>query len=316
MRVTDVTGDGKADVVGRYVDGSWWVGVANAASNGFDSEYWGAWPTNVLWADVQAAEVTGADGALSARKFDMVGRANSGAWCVAVSNGEGFDSQYWGSWTPGITYAWSVSKDGNLLVSGSGSALSFTPDVAGTYVATLTAADKDALGVPVQQTIVVSAGLAAFAAPPTPAAAADLLTLAQLAPVVELAISQWQAAGLDAPRLAALRQVHLAIVDLPGLQLGRATRDTITLDVNAAGYDWSHDWSVASASSGCDEVASRMDLLTAVLHELGHVAGLEDQYGELDSADVMSGWLLPGTHRSPTLADVDAAFANSDWRED
>ena len=56
-----------------------------------------------------------------------------------------------------------------------------------------------------------------------------------------------------------------------------------------------------------------MDLLTAVLHELGHVAGLADHYDDLDSADVMSGWLRPGTRRLPTLSDLDAVFGDSDW---
>src|SRR5207244_4206395 len=41
------------------------------------------------------------------------------------------------------TYAWTVTRDGQALTSGSGSSLSFTPTSAGTYLVTLRAADKD-----------------------------------------------------------------------------------------------------------------------------------------------------------------------------
>jgi PKD repeat protein len=43
----------------------------------------------------------------------------------------------------GFTYAWAVTKDGSAFASGTGAGLTFTPDDTGTYVVTLTAADKD-----------------------------------------------------------------------------------------------------------------------------------------------------------------------------
>ncbi|HPM85387.1 MAG TPA: matrixin family metalloprotease, partial [Candidatus Anammoximicrobium sp.] len=55
---------------------------------------------------------------------------------------------------------------------------------------------------------------------------------------------------------------------------------------------------------------SQMDLLTAVMHEMGHALGLAD----LDGDDaLMAGVLQPGTRRLPTLADVDQVLAGSDW---
>jgi hypothetical protein len=107
----------------------------------------------------------------------------------------------------------------------------------------------------------------------------------------------------------AFRHTQVVIADLPGLQLGLATPGAIVLDVNAAGYGWH----VEASPQIREPAASRMDLLTAVLHELGHVAGLADQYGGQHSADVMSGWLRPGTRRMPTLADLDAVFGDGDW---
>src|SRR5262249_31900322 len=43
----------------------------------------------------------------------------------------------------GLTYAWNVTKDGAAFASGNSPAITFTPDAAATYVATLTATDKD-----------------------------------------------------------------------------------------------------------------------------------------------------------------------------
>ena len=113
-------------------------------------------------------------------------------------------------------------------------------------------------------------------------------------------------AGLAAGQLAALRQVQVTIADLPGTLLGLATADRITLDMDAAGYGWY----TAAVPQTADDGAARMDLLTAVLHELGHVAGLEDESEDPAGEDLMSGWLLPGTRRLPTLADVDAVFGD------
>ncbi len=42
-----------------------------------------------------------------------------------------------------VTFAWAVTKNGAAYVTGSGAAFSFTPNDNGTYVATLTATDKD-----------------------------------------------------------------------------------------------------------------------------------------------------------------------------
>jgi hypothetical protein len=74
--------------------------------------------------------------------------------------------------------------------------------------------------------------------------------------------------------------VTVSIADLDGLLLAMASERAITLDANAAGWGWS------SAGGG-------MDLLTAVLHELGHVLGYE--HGDADRAGLsfMAGDLAP-----------------------
>jgi hypothetical protein len=84
------------------------------------------------------------------------------------------------------------------------------------------------------------------------------------------------------------------------------------LSPNAAGYGWFVD-----ATPGQDEefgadgaalaggpAAGRMDLLSVVLHELGHLAGRADD----DGTDLMAGTLALGTRR---LGGIDAVFAEA-----
>jgi hypothetical protein len=54
----------------------------------------------------------------------------------------------------------------------------------------------------------------------------------------------------------------------------------------------------------------RVDLLTVVEHELGHLAGLEDLDGATD--ELMSRTLLSGQRRAPRVAEIDAILAEID----
>ena len=137
---------------------------------------------------------------------------------------------------------------------------------------------------------------------------AERLTSDALTPIVEQATAVWAASGLDQEELQRLASVQVLVGDLPGAQLGEASGTTITLDVDAAGYGWFVDATPganeefvpqASGSLLADadsSAAERMDLLTAVMHELGHVLG----HGDLDDLlanDVMNGWLPAGVRR-------------------
>ncbi|MGB6045119.1 MAG: PA14 domain-containing protein, partial [Pirellulales bacterium] len=146
------------------------------------------------------------------------------------------------------------------------------------------------------------------------------LTTSQLAPVVDAAVHYWKAAGLKTKHVAALDQIVVQIADLPGTRLGETSGTTITLDVDAAGIGWFVDATPADsleytattshsfmATEG--EAARRIDLLTAVMHEMGHVLGLEEMYGDESEDDLMYGWLANGVRRIPTLRSVDAFFA-------
>ena len=138
---------------------------------------------------------------------------------------------------------------------------------------------------------------------------AEKLTSDALAPIVDQAAAAWAASALDQAELQRLASVQVLIADLPGARLGEASGTTITLDVDAAGYGWFVDATpeaneefepqapgglLADASG---PAAERMDLLTAVMHELGHVLGHGDLDDDLLSNDVMNGWLPAGVRR-------------------
>jgi len=115
--------------------------------------------------------------------------------------------------------------------------------------------------------------------------------------------------------------VPFSIANLPGATLGLATSRAITLDATAAGHGWYIDatplddseFLSGSRLSTLDSRLLRMDLLTAVMHELGHTLGLEDELGEDSVGDLMHDSLAPGTRRA-LLADVtDAVFGDTAW---
>jgi hypothetical protein len=144
------------------------------------------------------------------------------------------------------------------------------------------------------------------------------LTQEQLTPIVNEAIAQWSSAGLSAAEVQKLRQVQFVVSDLSGSQLGEATGDVIYLDANAAGNGWFVDATPApneefSSSAGTQQLRAvdpraldRIDLLTVVEHELGHVLGLNDLNALAD--DVMDGVLGTGVRR--VASHVDAALAS------
>ena len=116
---------------------------------------------------------------------------------------------------------------------------------------------------------------------------------------------QWIASGsLDAEAVAALDQVSFAIADLSGLTLGQTVGDTVLIDIDAAGHGWFVDLTASDDSEFglqpdpgklvAEETSpafGRMDLLTVVMHELGHVVGFD----HMDIEGIMGETLETGT---------------------
>jgi glucose/arabinose dehydrogenase len=116
------------------------------------------------------------------------------------------------------------------------------------------------------------------------------ITGTSLDSVLASAVKLWSTTDLSASALARLNQVRISLADLPDDVLGVELGNTILMDFNAAGYGWA-----VTADEQLD--ASRVDLLTAVAHELGHVIGHADVDAMTD--DLMASHLPPGEQRVP-----------------
>jgi subtilisin-like proprotein convertase family protein len=137
-----------------------------------------------------------------------------------------------------------------------------------------------------------------------------VLTEAALQPLVREATRRWQASGLSADQVRALRDLDVQVADLGGATLGLASGNAIWLDDNAAGWGWFVDRTPRDDSEfttpGDQGEQGRMDLLTALTHEMGHILGLDH-----DAGGVMQETLAPGTRLSPPIGVTAAAITGS-----
>jgi large repetitive protein len=142
------------------------------------------------------------------------------------------------------------------------------------------------------------------------------LTQAQLNSVVSAAIAQWAHAGASAAQLAKLSAITFTVADLAGNTIGDHNAGHIIIDTDAAGHGWfvdttpsdNFEFAVAENAAGTDlsaapssAAAGHLDLLTAVMHEMGHELGLGHA---TDAHDLMHDDLVDGDRRLPTTADV------------
>jgi hypothetical protein len=152
----------------------------------------------------------------------------------------------------------------------------------------------------------------AAALPPAGAHAATALTGAQLQHIVEAAIERWAESPLLHGDDSILRQATFVVADLPGRMMGQTIGDSILIDPTAAGYGWFVDATPLNDSEFANRIAptelaaastippaGRMDLLTVVMHELGHVLGFNDVTTTSHPYDLMATDLAPGIRRLP-----------------
>ncbi|QGQ22586.1 choice-of-anchor D domain-containing protein [Gimesia benthica] len=171
------------------------------------------------------------------------------------------------------------------------------------------AINADAIRIQRVGPLMAAAGVSSTAAPS--------ITQSDLDSVVDAALSYWETAGLSDAQLELLSSVNFVLTDLPDAMLGGASGTTVLIDINAAGYGWFVDGTPLDSSeftlldgsllagSGSDAFG-QMDLLTVVMHELGHTLGLED----LDSdGTLMSESLDVSERRLPSADELDDFFS-------
>ena len=135
---------------------------------------------------------------------------------------------------------------------------------------------------------------------------ATAITLPLLQPVVAEATARWAATELTAEQVATLARVQYAVVDLGGAYLGLAdsATNTIRIDDDGAMLGWSVVRGHSSLGRGrmtSDEgpmAVGGIDLLTVVMHELGHLLGHDHS-----AAGLMAPMLGAGLARAPATPD-------------
>ena len=146
-----------------------------------------------------------------------------------------------------------------------------------------------------------------------PAEVMSDLTFAELDPIIEAAINRWTDSTLfDEAMLARLDDLTFLIGDLTGDTLALTVDDTVIIDVDAAGHGWFIDdtpyQDTEFMPQNSDEVLTAnepsnaygdMDLLTVVMHELGHVFGYQDMDPETNDAEIMNETLDEGVRYLP-----------------
>jgi probable HAF family extracellular repeat protein len=144
---------------------------------------------------------------------------------------------------------------------------------------------------------------------------AQTLDKVQVAPLLTEALHRWQTIGVNT---SGMGDIRIQITNLGGLTLGLADErhHTIRLDDNAAGWGWFVDRTPGDdtefTTPGDQGEQNRIDLLTVLEHEVGHLLG----YEHADSG-VMIDTLPAGTRRTPgAISSPLVMDATYDWLAD
>jgi Bacterial Ig domain/FG-GAP-like repeat/Putative Ig domain/FG-GAP repeat len=136
-----------------------------------------------------------------------------------------------------------------------------------------------------------------------------VLTQAELDVVSAAAVVRWIASGLTTQQMAAVRSVTFEVADLPVGYLAEIAGERIRIDRDAASRGWFLDRTPLDdvefadrsgnqrAADPSGAPAGRYDLLTAVMHEIGHGLRRDDLDPVQHEAQVMAATLPVGVRR-------------------
>jgi hypothetical protein len=146
------------------------------------------------------------------------------------------------------------------------------------------------------------------------------LTNAELQPIVRLAERDLKLAGYNVGLLAGVTFHITALGTANGplgatdAVLGLSSGNTIWIDQNAGGFGWytgatnaafrDHIFGREYQATAGSPATGKVDLLTVVLHELGHVLGYPDIAPSLEGHDWMTETLGTGIRRLPDAVRV------------
>jgi CSLREA domain-containing protein len=154
--------------------------------------------------------------------------------------------------------------------------------------------------------------------------ASSSLSQQQLDSMVSAAIARWSNTGLTAPQISILRAIKFDVADLSNAYLGEADGSHVLIDRNGGGKGWYiganptddsiFGRTVSSTRRYTDPMsapAGHVDLLTAIMHEMGHKLGLGDSYSQKDRENLMYGYLTVGERRLPSNGQAPVAAGAS-----
>jgi len=142
------------------------------------------------------------------------------------------------------------------------------------------------------------------------------LTQDDVLSMVQDAIGYWQSTGIEGDAFGRLEGIEYQITDLPERSLAIMAGGRISLDINAADHGWfidetpwesgefpiaSYEWELRADLDS--PAAGKIDLLTVLMHEMGHVLGCPDVPAGIDPTRLMTGILPPGIRRLPSEFD-------------